>query len=74
MSERLPIDLQQTYDAIIRYCEKKGVDEFTGDGVGAPKGHLRALGNRGKIRHGTKIRGRGSGSPFTWKLIRKSNG
>lgn len=74
MSERLPIALQRTLDNIIWYCDQEEKDTFIGDDVAAPKGHLRALANRGKVGRKGKMKGRGSGAPTIWKLIRKSNG
>lgn len=70
MSERLPIKLQRTYDAIIWYCDREEVGEFVAEDVAAPKGHLRALRNRGKVRRDRKMKGRGSGAPIIWKLVR----
>lgn len=72
MPERLPIDLQRTLDSIIWWCDREEKDEFVADDVAAPKGHLRALANRGKVSRRGKMKGRGSGAPIIWKLIRES--
>ena len=72
MPERLPIDLQRTYDRILWYCNREEKDAFVGDDVAAPKGHLRALANRGKVCRNGKVGGRGGGAPIIWKLVRES--
>ena len=72
MPEKLPVALQQTLDNITQWCDEEGTDEFLGDDVGAPGGHLRALANRGKVSRNGKTKGRGSGAPIIWKLVRES--
>jgi hypothetical protein len=69
MSEKIPIPLQQTFDNIIRWCARNKKNEFVGDDVAAPKGHLRALANRGKVIRVGKVKGRGSCAPIIWKII-----
>jgi len=71
---KLPIALQRTYDQIIWWCAREGKDEFLADDVGAPRGHLRALANRGEVRRKWKAKGRGGGSPHIWMLIRRQTG
>ena len=70
MPARLSIALQRTIDNVIWYCDRKGKDDFIADDVGAPRGHLRALANRGRVSRNGKLGGRGGGSPIIWKLIR----
>jgi hypothetical protein len=73
MPERLPIALQRTLDNIIWWCDREEKDEFLADYVAAPRGHLRALANRGKVSRNGKMKGRGSGSPIFWKLVRNGS-
>ena len=70
MTARLPLALQETYDQILWWCAKEETDEFIASDVGAPRGHLRALANRGKVSRNGKMKSRGTGAPIIWKLVR----
>ena len=67
---RLPYRYQKTLDAIIKWCEENNITKFTGQDVGAPKGHLRGLANRGRIKRARddKIGGNRK-KGHSWELV-----